>query len=52
MSAAYTEATAQTGTRLADYLELTRPRLSSMALLTVAAVVFGKKKIERQCALA
>ena len=25
------------GTRLADYLQLTRPRLSAMALLTVAA---------------
>jgi protoheme IX farnesyltransferase len=37
MTAAYTEAPALTGTRLADYLQLTRPRLSAMALLTVAA---------------
>src|SRR5262245_49401432 len=37
MSAAFTEAPALTGTRLADYLQLTRPRLSAMALLTVAA---------------
>jgi protoheme IX farnesyltransferase len=32
-----TAAPAQAGTRLADYLQLTRPRLSAMALLTVAA---------------
>jgi len=31
-----TRATALTGARLADYLQLTRPRLSAMALLTVA----------------
>jgi protoheme IX farnesyltransferase len=31
-----TRATALTGVRLADYLQLTRPRLSVMALLTVA----------------
>jgi protoheme IX farnesyltransferase len=37
MSAAYTQAPAVTGTRLADYLQLARPRLSVMALLTVAA---------------
>jgi protoheme IX farnesyltransferase len=35
-SAVYTKAPALTGTRLADYLQLTRPRLSAMALLTVA----------------
>ena len=37
MTAAYTAAPALTGTRVADYLELTRPRLCVMALLTVAA---------------
>src|SRR6516225_974666 len=37
MTAAYTAAPALTGTRLADYLQLTRPRLCVMALLTVAA---------------
>jgi protoheme IX farnesyltransferase len=37
MTAAYTGAPALTGTRLADYVQLTRPRLSAMALLTVAA---------------
>jgi heme o synthase len=36
-SAVYTKAPARAGTRLADYLQLTRPRLSAMALLTVAA---------------
>jgi heme o synthase len=36
-SAVYTKAPARAGTRLADYLQLTRPRLSVMALLTVAA---------------
>src|SRR5262249_46627724 len=33
---AHTRATALTGARLEDYLQLTRPRLSAMALLTVA----------------
>jgi protoheme IX farnesyltransferase len=37
MSTVSTEAPALTGTRLADYLQLTRPRLCAMALLTVAA---------------
>ena len=37
MTTAYVEAAALTGTRWADYLQLTRPRLSVMALLTVAA---------------
>ncbi len=37
MTAANVEAAALTGTRLADYLQLTRPRLCAMALLTVAA---------------
>jgi heme o synthase len=36
-SAVYTKAPVRAGTRLADYLQLTRPRLSVMALLTVAA---------------
>jgi heme o synthase len=35
-SAVYTKAPARAGTLLADYLQLTRPRLSAMALLTVA----------------
>jgi protoheme IX farnesyltransferase len=35
-AAVYTKAPALAGTRLADYLLLTRPRLSGMALLTVA----------------
>jgi protoheme IX farnesyltransferase len=34
---AETQAPALTGARLTDYLQLTRPRLSAMALLTVAA---------------
>src|SRR3954467_6263914 len=37
MSAAFTQAPAVTRTRLADYLQLIRPRLCAMALLTVAA---------------
>src|SRR5262249_24054364 len=37
MTVADTAAPALTGTRLADYLQLTRPRLCAMALLTVAA---------------
>ena len=37
MTAAYMEAPALTGTRWADYLQLTRPRLCVMALVTVAA---------------
>ena len=37
MTAAYVEAGTLTGTRWSDYLQLTRPRLSIMALLTVAA---------------
>jgi protoheme IX farnesyltransferase len=37
MTAAYTKAPALTGTRLTDYVQLTRPRLSAMSLLTVAA---------------
>jgi len=37
MTNAYAAAPALIGTRLADYLQLTRPRLSAMALLTVAA---------------
>jgi len=37
MTTAYVEAAALTGTRGADYLQLTRPRLCVMALLTVAA---------------
>src|SRR5258708_19626394 len=36
-SAVYTKAPARAGTRLVDYVQLTRPRLSVMALLTVAA---------------
>jgi protoheme IX farnesyltransferase len=36
-AAVYTNAPARAGTRLADYVQLTRPRLSAMALLTVAA---------------
>jgi hypothetical protein len=35
MTVAYTSAPALTGTRLADYLQLTRPRLCVMALLTL-----------------
>jgi heme o synthase len=34
-AAVYTNAPARAGTRLADYVQLTRPRLSAMALLTV-----------------
>jgi protoheme IX farnesyltransferase len=37
MSTVFTEDPVVTGTRLADYLALTRPRLCAMALLTVAA---------------
>jgi protoheme IX farnesyltransferase len=37
MTTAYVEAAALTGTRWADYLQLIRPRLCAMALLTVAA---------------
>jgi protoheme IX farnesyltransferase len=37
MTTAYVEAAALTGTRGADYLQLTRPRLCVIALLTVAA---------------
>ena len=37
MTVADTAAPALAGTRLADYLQLTRPRLCVMALLTVAA---------------
>ena len=37
MTAAYVEARAVTGTRWADYLQLTRPRLCVMALMTVTA---------------
>src|SRR5262245_30010797 len=36
MTVSCTEARPVTGTRLADYLQLIRPRLSGMALLTVA----------------
>ena len=36
-AAVYTNAPARAGMRLADYVQLTRPRLSAMALLTVAA---------------
>ena len=35
-SAVYTHAPVRAATRLADYLQLTRPRLTAMALLTVA----------------
>jgi heme o synthase len=38
MTAASTEAPTLTGTHLADYLQLTRPRLCVMALMTVATV--------------
>jgi heme O synthase-like polyprenyltransferase len=37
MTVAYTESPALTGIRLADYLQLTRPRLCVMAPLTVEA---------------
>jgi hypothetical protein len=37
MTAADTEGHAATGTRLADCVQLTRPRLTLVALLTVAA---------------
>ena len=36
-AAVYTPASVRTGRRLADYVQLTRPRLTVMALLTVAA---------------
>jgi heme o synthase len=37
LTAVHTRAPVRAGTRWADYLQLTRPRLSAMALLTVAA---------------